>query len=210
MDFLDSYSPTRSARLVSPTTAAYALAALGLAVHFGFTGLLNFGQAGFMAVGAYGFAISTLSWDVPFFVGVLIAVVGSVIFALLLGIPTLRLRADYLAIVTIAAAEIVRYVVTTNELTDITGSANGLAAFEGDFYAMNPFPRGTYNFGLTGMNERDVWIRVVGLDLGGALLPAGVPADAQPLGPGPQGHPRRRERRARRSARTSTPTRCRP
>ena len=41
---------------------------------------------------------------------------------------------------TIAAAEIVRYIVTTNQLTAVTGSANGLAAFEGDFYAMNPFP----------------------------------------------------------------------
>ena len=50
-------------------------------------------------------------------VGLLIAVVCSVLFALILGIPTLRLRADYLAIVTIAAAEIVRYVVTTNQLT---------------------------------------------------------------------------------------------
>ena len=55
--------------LFSPTTAAYALAALGLAVHFGYSGLLNFGQAGFMAVGAYGFAISTLTFQVPFFVG---------------------------------------------------------------------------------------------------------------------------------------------
>ena len=64
--------------------------------------------------------------------------------------------------------------VTTNQLTDITGSANGLAAFEGGFYAMNPFPQGTYNFGLTSMNERDFCIRVVGLGLGGALLPAGV------------------------------------
>ncbi|HET8878332.1 MAG TPA: branched-chain amino acid ABC transporter permease, partial [Arthrobacter sp.] len=63
--------------LFSPTTAAYALAALGLAVHFGYSGLLNFGQAGFMAVGAYGFAISTLSFHVPFFVGLLIAVVCS-------------------------------------------------------------------------------------------------------------------------------------
>ena len=95
-----------------------------------------------MAVGAYGFAISTLTFHVPFFVGLLIAVVASVLFALLLGIPTLRLRADYLAIVTIAAAEIVRYIVTTNQLTAVTGSANGLAAFEGDFYAMNPFPHG--------------------------------------------------------------------
>ena len=144
--------------LFSPTTAAYALAALGLAVHFGYSGLLNFGQAGFMAVGAYGFAISTLSFGVPFFVGLLIAVVCSVLFALVLGIPTLRLRADYLAIVTIAAAEIVRYVVTTNQLTSVTGSANGLAAFEGGFYAMNPFPEGSY----LGMNNRDFFIRVIG------------------------------------------------
>ena len=43
--------------LISPTTAAYALAALGLAVHFGFTGLVNFGQAGFMAIDAYGYGI---------------------------------------------------------------------------------------------------------------------------------------------------------
>ena len=48
--------------IISPTTAAYALAALGLAIHFGFTGLLNFGQAGFMALGAYGFAIATLTF----------------------------------------------------------------------------------------------------------------------------------------------------
>ncbi|MEV7606995.1 branched-chain amino acid ABC transporter permease [Paenarthrobacter sp. NPDC089322] len=147
--------------LVSPTTAAYALAALGLAVHFGYSGLLNFGQAGFMAVGAYGFAISTLTFKAPFFIGLLIAVLCSVIFAFILGIPTLRLRADYLAIVTIAAAEIVRYVVTTNQLTSVTGSANGLAAFEGGFYAMNPFPEGSY----LGLNNRDFFIRVVGWGL---------------------------------------------
>jgi ABC-type branched-subunit amino acid transport system permease subunit len=79
-----------------------------------------------------------------------------------LGLPTLRLRADYLAIVTIAAAEIIRYIVTTNGLTDVTGSANGLAAFEGGFYGLNPFPPGRYNIGPLGMNERDFWIRIVG------------------------------------------------
>jgi ABC-type branched-subunit amino acid transport system permease subunit len=148
--------------LISPTTAAYALAALGLAVHFGYSGLLNFGQAGFMAVGAYGYAISTLSFNAPLPVAVLVALLASVVFAIVLGIPTLRLRADYLAIVTIAAAEIIRYIVTTNGLTDVTGSANGLAAFEGGFYALNPFPAGTYNIGPLGMNERDFWIRIVG------------------------------------------------
>src|SRR4029453_3939613 len=146
---------------IFPTTAAYALAALGLAVHFGYSGLLNFGQAGFMAVGAYGFAISTLTFKTPFFIGLLIAVLCAVIFAFMLGFPSLRLRADYLAIVTIAAAEIVRYVVTTNQLTSVTGSANGLAAFEGGFYSMNPFPEGSY----MGMKNRDFFIRVVGWSL---------------------------------------------
>ncbi|MFD1212355.1 branched-chain amino acid ABC transporter permease [Arthrobacter sp. GCM10027362] len=151
--------------IVSPTTAAYALAALGLAVHFGYTGLLNFGQAGFMAMGAYGFAISTLTFNAPFWVAVLAALACSVIFAFLLGIPTLRLRADYLAIVTIAAAEIARYVVTTNRLTAVTGSAGGLNGFTKGFYALNPFPQGRYNLGFATLNERDLWVRVAGWTL---------------------------------------------
>ncbi|MCY7413566.1 MAG: branched-chain amino acid ABC transporter permease, partial [Salinibacterium sp.] len=83
--------------IISPTTAAYALAALGLAIHFGFTGLLNFGQAGFMALGAYGYAIATLTFGAPVWAAVLAGIVASIVFALILGIPTLRLRADYLA-----------------------------------------------------------------------------------------------------------------
>lgn len=157
MDFGNIFASALG-EMFSPTTAAYALAALGLAVHFGYSGLLNFGQAGFMAVGAYGFAVSTLTFGVPFFVALLIAIACATLFALLLGIPTLRLRADYLAIVTIASAEIVRYIVTTNQLTAVTGSANGLAAFEGGFYSMNPFPEGSY----LGMNNRDFFIRIVG------------------------------------------------
>ncbi len=147
--------------IISPTTAAYALAALGLAVHFGYTGLLNFGQAGFMAVGAYGFAIPILSFNAPLPLALLIALLASAVFAVILGIPTLRLRADYLAIVTIAAAEIIRYIVTTNSMTPVTGSANGLAAFTGSFYGLNPIPAGTYSFGPISMNERDLWIRLV-------------------------------------------------
>ena len=147
--------------IISPTTAAYALAALGLAVHFGYTGLLNFGQAGFMAVGAYGFAIPILSFNAPLPLALLIALLASAVFAVILGIPTLRLRADYLAIVTIAAAEIIRYIVTTNSMTPVTGSANGLAAFTGSFYGLNPIPAGTYSLGPISMNERDLWIRLV-------------------------------------------------
>ncbi|MEG2778730.1 MAG: branched-chain amino acid ABC transporter permease, partial [Aurantimicrobium sp.] len=50
-----------SANMILPTTAAFAIAAIGLNVHFGFTGLLNMGQAGFMLIGAYGFAIATIA-----------------------------------------------------------------------------------------------------------------------------------------------------
>lgn len=151
--------------LISPTTAAYALAALGLAIHFGYTGLLNFGQAGFMALGAYGFAISTLSFGFPVWASVLVGVGASVIFALILGIPTLRLRADYLAIVTIAAAEILRLIFTTNTFDSLTGSASGLQGYKGGFADLNPIPPGTYGFGPFTYNAYDWWIRIVGWTL---------------------------------------------
>jgi neutral amino acid transport system permease protein len=140
--------------LISPTTAAYALAALGLAIHFGYTGLLNFGQAGFMAIGAYGYAIAALKFGWPVWACVLLGIGGSVVFALILGIPTLRLRADYLAIVTIAAAEIVRLVFTTTTFHEITGSANGLSRYQADLEALNPLPDGEYGIGPWHFNDR--------------------------------------------------------
>jgi len=148
--------------IISPTTAAYALAALGLALHFGFTGLLNFGQAGFMAIGAYGFAIATLTFGFPVWGAFLTGVGASIIFALILGIPTLRLRADYLSIVTIAAAEILRLIFTTNTFEPVTGSANGLQGYKGGFAALNPIPEGKYGFGPFVYNEYDWWVRIVG------------------------------------------------
>jgi branched-chain amino acid transport system permease protein len=134
---------------------------LGLAVHFGYTGLLNFGQAGFMAIGAYGFAISTLTFGFPVWGAVLVGLGASVVFALILGIPTLRLRADYLAIVTIAAAEIVRLLFTTNTFEPVTGSANGLSGYKTGFAALNPIPEGIYGFGPFTNNAYDWWLRIV-------------------------------------------------
>jgi len=160
IDFLQILS-NAAVELISPTTAAYALAALGLAIHFGYTGLLNFGQAGFMAIGAYGYAISTLSFGFPVWGAVLVGVGASVVFALILGIPTLRLRADYLSIVTIAAAEILRLTFTTNTFDALTGSADGLSGYKGGFAALNPIPDGTYGWGPFEMNAYDWWIRIV-------------------------------------------------
>ena len=147
---------------ISPTTAAYALATIGLVIHFGFTGLLNFGQAGFMAVGGYAFAISTLKLGLPLPFALLATIVASAVFALILGIPTLRLRADYLSIVTIAAAEIIRLSVKTAELTAITGGATGLNGAARSFNDLNPIPEGRYGFGVLTYSADQVWVRVVG------------------------------------------------
>jgi len=164
MDWGATFSNT-AGWLFAPTTIAYALGAVGLAMHFGYGGLLNFGMAGFMAIGAYGYAISILTFNLPWWVGILVGVVASVIFALILGIPTLRLRADYLAIVTIASAEIVRFLFTTQAFDDVTNSADGLGGYHGGFRAANPFPEGTYGFGPWTYNATELWVRVFGIIL---------------------------------------------
>jgi branched-chain amino acid transport system permease protein len=152
--------------LLAPTTAAYALAAIGLNVHFGLTGLLNFGQAGFMLLGAYGFAISTIA-GLPIWAALLVAVACAVVFALILGIPTLKLRGDYLAIVTIAAAEIVRIVGRSTALTDLTGASSGLRgnSYKETFQALSPFPDGNTDIGPLSYSNNasnSWWIRLVG------------------------------------------------
>lgn len=149
--------------LLMPDTIAYAIATVGLAVHFGYGGLLNFGQAGFMALGAYGYAISILSFGLPWWVGIFVGIGASVLFALLLGLPTLRLRADYLAIATIAAAEIVRLLFQSVIFDDYTNSADGLGGYHAGFRAANPFPEGTYGFGPFTYNEQQLWVRVFGI-----------------------------------------------
>lgn len=155
------------AGLLTPTTIAFALAALGLAMHFGFAGLLNFGIAGFMAIGAYGYAISVLTFGFPWWLGMIVGMVGSVLFAILLGVPTLRLRGDYLAIVTIAAAEIARLMFLTTAFTDVTGSADGLFGYNsaGGFTSANPFPPGSYGFGPWTYNSETLWVLVFGLSV---------------------------------------------
>jgi branched-chain amino acid transport system permease protein len=156
------------ASFLTPTTIAFALAALGLAMHFGFAGLLNFGIAGFMAVGGYGYAIAVLTFGFPWWAGMLVGVVGSILFAILLGLPTLRLRGDYLAIVTIAAAEIARLLFLTTAFTDVTGSADGLFGFNSrpdgsGFQNSNPFPAGSYGFGPLTFNDQTLWVLTFGL-----------------------------------------------
>lgn len=149
--------------MLSTETIGFMLAAIGLSIHFGYAGLLNFGMAGFMAIGAYAYAISILSFGLPWWVAILVAMAGAVVFAVLLGIPTLRLRGDYLAIVTIAAAEIVRLLFQTQLFDRWTNSADGLGGYHAGFRAANPLPDGTYGLGPWTYTETGWWARIFGL-----------------------------------------------
>lgn len=106
----------------------YAVLAMGLGVAVGLTGLLNLGYAAFFAIGAYAYALLNLHFHVPFWPGLLFAGIASMIFGLLIGIPTIRVRGDYLAITTLGFGEITR--IAFNNLDKITGGPNGLLGIE--------------------------------------------------------------------------------
>ena len=108
--------------------AIYAMLGLGLNLQWGFTGLINFGVAGFVAVGAYATVVLSMT-GLPLFVSMVAGGLVAAIFGLGLGIATLRLREDYLAIVTIGAAELVRLVVNNESLVDGKPGAIGINGF---------------------------------------------------------------------------------
>jgi neutral amino acid transport system permease protein len=141
----------------------FALLAIGLNMHFGYAGLLNFGQIAFAMLGGFGIAISVSKWGMPFWVGVLVGILAAVVLALLLGIPTLRLRADYLAIVTIAAAEGLRLTFRSVSATPVTGGTRGIAAFNRDFVALAPWDTARrYDLLGTTWSGGELWLCLVG------------------------------------------------
>lgn len=98
--------------------------ALGLNLISGFTGQLALGHAGFMAVGAYTTAALMMKLNVPTFPAILGGALMSALFGFLIGLPTLRLRGDYLAIVTLGFGEIIKVVMIN--LPSLTGGPAGL------------------------------------------------------------------------------------
>jgi branched-chain amino acid transport system permease protein len=108
----------------------YTIFALGLQLNVGFTGIQNFGQAAFMAIGAYSMAI-LVGEGMSFWLSLPISILITIAFGLLVGLPSLRLRADYFAIATIASAEAIRlFALNARELT---GGAQGLFGFGDDW-----------------------------------------------------------------------------
>src|SRR4051812_49067669 len=114
-------------QLVGKNAIYFALLAIGLNIQFGYAGLLNFGQVAFSLVGSFGLAVTVINLGGPYWLGILVGMAAALVLALLLGIPTLRLRADYLAITTIAAAEILRLIARTGALKDVTGGTQGIS-----------------------------------------------------------------------------------
>jgi branched-chain amino acid transport system permease protein len=110
-----------------PPILVFAILGLGLNIVAGFTGLLNLGSAAFMAIGAYAFAISTSTiypFQIGFWPGLALAIVMGALCGLVLALPTMRLRGDYLAIVTLGFGEIVQDVL--KNLDAITKGTQGL------------------------------------------------------------------------------------
>ncbi|HSK67818.1 MAG TPA: branched-chain amino acid ABC transporter permease [Candidatus Limnocylindria bacterium] len=126
--------------------AIYALIAVSMNLLNGFTGLFSLGQAGFMLIGAYTFAILTIpqgfraqvyeyfngglvQFALPVLPGIAAAGLMAAFFAFLIGLPVLRLKSDYLAIATLGFAEIIRAVFQYSGLGPLTNGSNLLRRF---------------------------------------------------------------------------------
>ncbi|GAB3265249.1 branched-chain amino acid ABC transporter permease [Nocardioides dilutus] len=190
MDEIQQILNSMMSSATGPQTAAVAIAVIGLNIHFGFTGLLNIGQSAFMLLGAYGFAI-TIKEGIPAFgidplgfaalvAGVIVGLGLAFLFALILGVPTLKLRGDYLAIVTISAAEIVRYIgrsVGYETLFGLTGGAQGIpgSRYREPFTDLSPLGNGNSTFlpfNYTDVADGAVVVRLLGWLVGVALIVA--------------------------------------
>ena len=106
----------------------YVMLGLGLNIVVGLAGLLDLGYVGFYAVGAYSYALLSHYFGLGFWVCLPIAGLMAAFFGFILGFPVLRLRGDYLAIVTLGFGEIIRLLL--RNMTDLTGGPNGISNIE--------------------------------------------------------------------------------
>ena len=120
--FFDS----RGAVDVATLALIYVILGLGLNIVVGFAGLLDLGYVGFYAVGGYTYAMLNLYFGLSFWACLPLAALLAALFGFLLGFPVLRLRGDYLAIVTLGFGEIIRLL--ANNLTSLTGGPDGISS----------------------------------------------------------------------------------
>ena len=115
------------ATVILTNALLYTILALGLNIVVGYAGLLDLGYAAFFAVGAYSVGILTTEFHWNFWATIPVAIAAAVCAGIIIGGPTLRLRSDYLAIVTLGFGEIVR--ISARNL-QITGAASGISGIE--------------------------------------------------------------------------------
>jgi branched-chain amino acid transport system permease protein len=108
--------------------ATYGILGLGLQLNLGTTGIANFGAAGFMCVGAYAMGILVVKAHLSFWLALVLGIPVAIAAAIVVGIPSLRLRSDYFAIATLAFAEIARYLI--EPLHNITAGNAGLIGYD--------------------------------------------------------------------------------
>jgi branched-chain amino acid transport system permease protein len=116
---------------VGVIAGVYGIFTLGLQLNAGFTGIINFGQAGFMAVGAYSMGMLVVKVGWSFWAALPVATLAAMVMGVVIGLPSLRLRAEYFAITTLAFAEMIRF--TAQNARDLTGGNQGLFGFDGSW-----------------------------------------------------------------------------
>ncbi|MDE1934436.1 MAG: high-affinity branched-chain amino acid ABC transporter permease LivM [Bradyrhizobium sp.] len=122
----------------------YVMLGWGLNVVVGLAGLLDLGYVAFYAVGAYSYALLSTNFDLSFWMCLPLAGILAAFWGVLLGFPVLRLRGDYLAIVTLAFGEIIRLVLLNWE--SLTGGPNGVSSIPRPTFFGIPFTRGDDGF----------------------------------------------------------------
>ncbi len=120
---------------VGVLAATYGIFGLGLQLNVGTTGITNFGQAGFMAIGAYAMGILVVKEGWSWWWAMLAAIGLAMAAAVLVGLPSLRLRADYFAITTLAFAEIVRYL--ADNARSLTNGSQGLLGYNSGWFSLS-------------------------------------------------------------------------
>ena len=148
----------------------YVIMALGLNVVVGFAGLLDLGFVAFFAIGAYTSALLTVNWHWPFWLCLPAGALVALVFGVLLGAPALRLRGDYLALVTLAFGEMVRILV--NNLDAITLGPSGISGISPPSIGTFIFSRPSTWFGVGLPPQVHYYFLVLALALATVLVVA--------------------------------------
>jgi branched-chain amino acid transport system permease protein len=150
--------------------------AVSLNLVTGFTGQFSLGHAGFMSIGAYVCALVVLRYDSVegFLLGILAGALAATIVGILIGIPTLRLKGDYLAIATLGMAEIIRVVFLNLEITNGAAGLSGIPRYTNWFWMyffvvltvvfINNFIRSSYGRACISIREDEIAAESMGIN----------------------------------------------